>query len=271
MAKTSSSRELRPARARISATFAPRYAQLANILGAAIAAGKYDIGTMIPTEHEISAKYEVSRATVREALRRLQDLGLITRVQGVGTLVASHDAGTRYVLKAKSEFEIMGYESQTLLHISERKDVTLTKQEAKILRCASGTKWVRLSGVRMVIGEKLSRPLSAITLYVQPEYRDVTLEKKIEKTPIYRLIEAQHGIHMTEIEQDITAVKLDAGSAKVLKVATGVPALHVVRRFFGSKGKLLEATINIHPADRFTFSLRLHSTETNRSAIPHAD
>jgi len=65
----------------------PRYLAVAERLSQAITQGEYGVGSLLPTESELCDKFGVSRHTVREALRKLRDLGLVTRHQGVGTRV----------------------------------------------------------------------------------------------------------------------------------------------------------------------------------------
>ncbi len=50
----------------------PRYAQIAEQLTTEIVTGRRGIGTLLPTEHALCAQHGVSRATVREAMRKLE-------------------------------------------------------------------------------------------------------------------------------------------------------------------------------------------------------
>jgi GntR family transcriptional regulator len=56
----------------------------------AIASGTYSPGSQLPTEAELGELLGVSRTVVREALRALEDDGLIDRRHGVGTFVREH-------------------------------------------------------------------------------------------------------------------------------------------------------------------------------------
>jgi len=58
-----------------------------------IAAGKLTAGAKLPTERELSGKYQVSRIVVREALSRLRHEGLVVSHQGKGVFVASPEHG----------------------------------------------------------------------------------------------------------------------------------------------------------------------------------
>ena len=66
---------------------------LAQQVVAEIMAGLHD-GTLaaadgwLPSETELGQRYNVSRATIREALSKLEHAGVIIRKHGIGTLVA---------------------------------------------------------------------------------------------------------------------------------------------------------------------------------------
>jgi GntR family transcriptional regulator len=53
----------------------PLYRDLRATLMAEIVAGKFPVGTRFPTDYELCERFQVSRSTVREALRSLQDEG----------------------------------------------------------------------------------------------------------------------------------------------------------------------------------------------------
>src|SRR5678810_1347444 len=56
----------------------------------AILGGTFRLGTQLPTEAELCEMFGVSRTVVREALRVLEDEGLVSRRHGVGTFVRNH-------------------------------------------------------------------------------------------------------------------------------------------------------------------------------------
>jgi len=66
----------------------PLHEQLKEILRAEILAGHLRPGERLPTEAELCARYQVSRAPVRQALEDLAREGLIVRQRGRGTFVA---------------------------------------------------------------------------------------------------------------------------------------------------------------------------------------
>ena len=60
----------------------------ADAIAAAITAGDYPPGAQLPAEAQMASNLGVSRATWRDALRQLEERGLIIRRHGRGTFVA---------------------------------------------------------------------------------------------------------------------------------------------------------------------------------------
>lgn len=69
----------------------PKYEALAQELKSEIENGIYPVGGKLPIEMELVAKYKVSRHTVRQALAKLENMGLIESRQGSGTFVKNND------------------------------------------------------------------------------------------------------------------------------------------------------------------------------------
>jgi GntR family transcriptional regulator len=63
------------------------YLQVIDRLKSDIELGKYKEGEKLPSEFTLSKSLGISRATLREALRILEDEGFVTRRHGVGTFV----------------------------------------------------------------------------------------------------------------------------------------------------------------------------------------
>jgi DNA-binding GntR family transcriptional regulator len=66
----------------------PKYAQLREVLLAAIESGHWKPGARLPTEQTLARHTPFSLGTVQRALRALVDEGIVVRQQGSGTYVA---------------------------------------------------------------------------------------------------------------------------------------------------------------------------------------
>ncbi len=65
----------------------PLYCQIKAQLEGTIDSGELPPGARMPSELELAARYQVSRTTARQALQKLCEDGLVTRIQGKGTFV----------------------------------------------------------------------------------------------------------------------------------------------------------------------------------------
>ena len=64
-----------------------RYQQLIDAIIENIKNGTYKAGDKLPTETELEATYNVSRITVRRAVKELCDKNILVKKQGKGTFV----------------------------------------------------------------------------------------------------------------------------------------------------------------------------------------
>jgi GntR family transcriptional regulator len=112
----------------------PEYMQVADAIRAAIEAGEWEPGALIPPEPELAARYGVTRATVNRALSILRTEGLVRPKQGRGTTVRElpvlrRDAvrrqqrETREAGQARGAFEgelrALGYASRSEVIVGE--------------------------------------------------------------------------------------------------------------------------------------------------------
>ena len=80
----------------------PLYQKIFNDLQAAIADGSLPVDSQVPTDKELSAKYQVSRITSKRALTELEQLGLIYRVRGKGSFVKAATSVEKHVVLPKN-------------------------------------------------------------------------------------------------------------------------------------------------------------------------
>lgn len=70
-------------------TVVPLYLQIADDIKGKIESGEIKANSRIPTEHELSELYKVSRITIRKALELLVDEEILVRKQRIGTFVSN--------------------------------------------------------------------------------------------------------------------------------------------------------------------------------------
>ncbi|EHL17466.1 hypothetical protein HMPREF9628_00576 [Peptoanaerobacter stomatis] len=74
----------------ISIDSRPQYLRVADKIKQKIFSGSIKIGDKLPTERELAQRYNVGRPSIREAIRSLENLGLVETLQGSGTYVRNN-------------------------------------------------------------------------------------------------------------------------------------------------------------------------------------
>ena len=95
-------------------------------------------------------------------------------------------------------------------------------------------------------------------------YKEVAADQGSLRTAIWSLIERQFGETVVEVEQQIEAAILDAKQATQLQAAPGSPALKFTRRYYVTGRRLVELSVNLHPADRFSYKMSILRDATGK-------
>ena len=231
----------------------PRYLQLAKTLLNEIESGKYPVGSQLPTDMELCEQFGVSRATAREALRRLVQLGLVVRQPRVGTTVkATSAAAGGYRQSTTGVGDLYQYATDTTLLIDSSDTLEIHAALAEKLEGAPGETWLHLQGRRHAGAQSL--PICITELWLHPAFRAIRGMMGPLKGAVHAAIEEQFGEQITEVEQEIRAVALTRAQAAVLQAPPRSPALWVCRRYRNRHGQLVELAESTHPADRFSYS-----------------
>ncbi|MCO1655468.1 GntR family transcriptional regulator [Pseudonocardia humida] len=114
--------------------------RLAEDVRSRIMSGEYAPGERLPSEAELVRHYEVSRVTVRTALRTLEAQGLVDVRHGSGSFVSDFGAGIRAGLQElrsiSDTIREMGHEPRMERHARQRRPAT--PGEAAKLGIAAG-------------------------------------------------------------------------------------------------------------------------------------
>ena len=229
----------------------PLYIQLAQTLGERIANGEYAIGALLPTEAELGATFGVSRYTVRQAIQHLRQQGLVSARKGVGTRVEARRAEPSYSQSLHSLSELLQFAHETRLDLLAHEEVVARGGVAELLGCRPGKRWIRVVGIRN--GDDEDPPICHTELYIDAAYQELTKDAVSLKTAFWSLIERQFGETVIEVAQQIEAALLTVEQAAQLNCQPGAPALKFTRRYYVTGRRLVELSINLHPADRFSY------------------
>ncbi|MDP3085482.1 MAG: GntR family transcriptional regulator [Rubrivivax sp.] len=242
------------------------YKQIAAQIEADIVSGRHAVGHLLPTEAEFGQRLDVGRHTVREALRLLAQDGLIVRRAGSGsTVIAS--ARRRVFAQEVSQFDQwFNYPASVHRHHVEQRRVVADAALAASLGCAQGTAWLRVGALRTL--DDASAPLCWVDLYLQPRFAAVLKGQGAETAPLHEQVEAMFGVAIAEVEVTLWVGRVPAEHAAALAAEASGPALWLRRRYLGADGELLQATLTVHPEDRYVYAMKFRRSTPSSTPTP---
>jgi DNA-binding GntR family transcriptional regulator len=239
----------------------PRYQQLTTVLAREIRDGRHPVGGLLPPEPQLCERFGVSRHTVREAVRQLCDMGLVSRHQGIGTVIRARESQKQYSASLSSLGDLMAYAQGTKLKLVDSRSVVADAALAAQLRCKEGERWIEWNTCRFA--RDTNEAIVHMRIFVRPECEGMRAELERGEAWVFGLIEKYGGERILEAQQVVGAIAVPAESARLLGVKPRSPGLLVRRFYLGRNGRLLSVSINVHPPGRveFTTSWRLEGSE----------
>lgn len=232
----------------------PRYALVADALIADIDSGSYPIGSTLPSELEISQKFGISRHTTREAMRRLEEMGMITRRPGVGTIVKRQSAQSHYTAAIADLSDLVHHTKHTHLQVLHQGWREMDASLGEGFADAVGHQWWCMETLRHP--DAGGPPISYTEILLHPIYESLKGRMEEQGATVYRLIEESNGERIKELRQEISCTAATPEQAKLLGITAGEPVLRVLRYYFGRSDILLSVSINVYPSDRFNITTR---------------
>jgi DNA-binding GntR family transcriptional regulator len=235
----------------------PLYARIETRLRDAIAEGRYPVGALLPTEAELCRSMKVSRHTVREALRRLVDAGLVERRQGAGSVVIAREPPKGEVQAIRNIDGLMQYAANTRFLIHRQGMAPLGRDDAAQTLGEVGVPWLKLEGLR--VGTD-GRPLATVEVLVHPRFAGIAPDLP-ERSAIYRAIEQRFEVEVAEVLQEISAGAMPPAIAAALHRKPRDVGMLFQRRYLLPGGETMLVSRSWHPAERFTYAMRLRRQE----------
>ncbi len=231
------------------------YHQLYLLLRQQLKDGAYAYPTPLPSELSLCQTHDVSRVTVRRALKMLEDDGLILRRHGIGTFAASADNAPASpappLVGVVENLITLGLETTTNLVAIDNK-AELPRNISDALKVVPGTKGVRLERVRYFKDE----PFSHSVLYLPPTFAKKITANKLENQPIIRLLES-FGAVPADAEQAISAGVADKYLAAHLSMPVGAPLIRLRRIVHDMNGEVLVYQFSNYNPDKYEYHMTL--------------
>lgn len=213
----------------------PLYSMVVSEAEELIAAGQWRDGDRLPPERELCRRFEVSRATLRQALAELEDRGLVTRHQGRGTFVSKRRAQLPIVgvFSIHDAMEALGLRMATRVLRAER--VEADRGLAADLGCMPGDAVVFIERLRIGDGE----PMVLDTAHLHADLFPGLEEVDFERRSLYDVLETDYGRAVAEASETLEPVILTPRECRLLEVPAHTTALLTRRISSDAKGTVL--------------------------------
>ena len=236
----------------------PRYLKIVRQIERDIAHECIAVGDNLPSELDLCRRLGVSRFTVRQAIRHLSDSGVVMARRGSGTLVTARSPRRSFIHAVESLEELSQYARTTRFEIGPFERVVAGVGLARRLGCRRGQIWWRTEGYRNGATEEIGdAPICWTEAFVAEEFSRINELGGSTNAHLFNFIETEYDERILEVSQTLRAVLVPAGIAPMLEVEPGSPALEVDRFYRSARGKIVEFASSIHPADRFSYTMRL--------------
>jgi DNA-binding GntR family transcriptional regulator len=233
----------------------PRYAQIARDLAADIAAQRWAVGERMPAEPALATSFQVSRETLRNALRQTEAWGLVTRRKGDGTRVVRRTPTTRFDTSLGTLEELVQFGRDAVREVCGTDQIEVDCELARLTGLPAGASLTRLTTIRRTTD---GAAVAWTQIYLDPgDAAAVADDLGRSSRLVSDLITERTGRSTHRVMQTVRAIPLPTDAAAALGLETGSPALEFVRRYFDEHERLFETAVGVHPGDSFSYSTTL--------------
>jgi GntR family transcriptional regulator len=230
----------------------PLHVQAQQLLLSLIEDGTYQPGEQLPSEVDLAAQLGISRPTLREALLRLEQRGMISRRHGVGTFITSHApilrSGLEILESVERQARRIGLNTEVVyLHIAERP--ATSKELAMLLSPDEPMDVLSVDRVIAVDGKSVAYLQDVVP---QTYLRQEDLGDRFSGSVLDILLRRGSPLPATS-HTEIIAEAAKAQVASQLGIPPGTALLKLIGQLYSRDDELLDYSISHFIPGYFTF------------------
>src|SRR5580693_3716913 len=229
----------------------PLYFQIAENLKQAIEDGALKPGDRLDNELDLAERLGVSRPTVRQAMQRLVEQGLVVRRRGLGTVVIAPRI-LRSVALTSLYDDLLANRRHPATTVLAAREIQADDELASVLALPAGAAVLSVERLRLADGA----PLAIMHNFLPVGLLQGRPEDVLEQTGLYELLRGQ-GVELHAGEQVIGARHATAHEAKLLQAPRTATVLTMTRTTFDATGRPVEHGSHAYLADRYSFKMTL--------------
>lgn len=235
----------------------PVYIQIAESLLERITTGELAPDERLPSERELSKTLNVSRMTLRAALRVLDNKGLLVRRPGDGTYIAQPkiERQAAKLVPFTKNMHRHGYQASARLVIFERRLAEVSV--ASKLKIPVSAPVYYFQRLRLINQEPVLLETCTMPIYCFSNLEAFDLEKR----SIYEILETEYGIVPHHSQQNLEAVSATDYEAELLGIDPGAPLMLERRVAYNDEDSPFEYGRDLYRGDRFRFMTEIAPLE----------
>lgn len=199
----------------------PKYYVVKRALMEKIDNDEFGVGSMIPSERELMAMFDVSRITVRKAVEELEQEGYLYKVQGKGTYVKGDQRSQDLISITSCTQDVIRFGMKPSRKVINNEYIQADKKRQRRLNLASGEDVFCLSRIYYADDE----PINYTTAYLPHKYLPGIEKHDFSKQSLYEVLEKEYNIQITRAERTIEAIIAHDEITEYLDVKEGIPLI----------------------------------------------
>ncbi|SDW46667.1 GntR family transcriptional regulator [Paenibacillus sp. CF384] len=224
----------------------PLYAQIASIVKDRILHGVYPVGTNIPSEPQLEQEFQVSKVTVRNAIKELAQDGYVEKGSGKGTKVIRNTSASK-LSKLKRFTEVLvedGHQISKQLLFAEN----VINDEGTTANQLFGERCLRVERLYHLNGE----PYIHYTHYLSSRASNIELSD-LGAQSLYDLLDEQR-ISISKYRDEFSVcATVQAYVTAALHIEAGTPLLKRSRYAYDESDELIEYSEGYYHTERHPY------------------
>lgn len=232
----------------------PLYRQIRTVIVSELARGAWKPGQQLPTEGELSARFDVSEGTVRQALLALVKEGRLTRRSGKGTFVAR----PRFDQSFARFFRFRGDDRQQgpdfrLAVIDIRR---VGRLEAAVSRALGLSRVSKALAIHRTIAQDDVVVCHYVSYLPLADFGALSKDD-LENAVLYDVLESKFGVHVVRATETLQARAANAEDSRILSVKPGEPVVAIERIAYTYQDRVVEFRRTVGRSDKFRYEIQL--------------
>ncbi len=228
---------------------APLHNKVERMMRELIEQPHYQNGELLPREVDIAEKLGIARNTVRHAISKLVNEGLLVRKKGFGTKVVGKRIPTKLDSWWSFTKEMQAQGIEVVNFELEVQNIAAGEELATAFNIKKSIKLIRMSRLR---GTAAGPSLLTISWF-HPRLK-MSGQEDFSK-PLYQMLEEDFAVIVALSREEISAIRADAFLALKLGVEIGAPLLFRQRLVFDTDGRVIEFNKVYYKGDGFNYAI----------------